>query len=176
MHCFLGVPQFVCSFRSSSTSGCGLIDYKKTWQKKILPLTCCQNSVYSHLQKFAINRRSIENKWALIKMRAGLFNEDDETLTVCLKHRYYTILCKRYMYDVCLVNIQASWAEYIVFSNTCLFYFDMLPYINIVMIFAFIKCHIQKCIPDYLCYLFLNCSWIIDTFLGLGGDQARCVP
>lgn len=68
------VPHLVCSFRSSSTSGCGLIDYKKTWPKQILPLTCCQNSVDSHLQKFAINRRSIENECALIKMRAGLFN------------------------------------------------------------------------------------------------------
>lgn len=49
------------------------------------------NSVDSHLQKLAINRRSIENECALIKMRAGLFNEDDETRTICPKHRYYTI-------------------------------------------------------------------------------------
>lgn len=30
--------------------------------QKILPLTCCQNAVDSHLQKLAINRRSIENE------------------------------------------------------------------------------------------------------------------
>ncbi|XP_061179394.1 uncharacterized protein LOC133188021 [Saccostrea echinata] len=84
----MGVTQFVCSFRSSSTSGCGLIDYKKTWPEKILPLTCCQNSVDSHLQKHSINRRSIQNECDFIKTRAGLFNEDDETLTICPKHRY----------------------------------------------------------------------------------------
>lgn len=27
-----------------------------------------------------------------------------------------------------------------------------------------------------MCYLFLNCSWIKDTFLGLGEDQAICIP
>lgn len=65
--------------------------------------------------------------------------------------------------------------QYILYSKTLVYFIWYVPFINIIRILAFIKCHIQKCIPDCLCYLFLNCSWIKDTFLGLGEDQARCI-
>ncbi|CAG2249202.1 unnamed protein product [Mytilus edulis] len=79
--------QFVCSFVNSTVQQCGLIEYKKTWPSRILPLTCCKDSVDSHLYKYSISRRSIDSESSLLKIRAGLFEEDDDTLTICPKHR-----------------------------------------------------------------------------------------
>ncbi|CAC5392039.1 unnamed protein product [Mytilus coruscus] len=79
--------QFVCSFVTSTVQQCGLIEYKKTWPSRILPLTCCKDSVDSHLHKYSISRRSIDSESSLLKIRAGLFEEDDDTLTICPKHR-----------------------------------------------------------------------------------------
>lgn len=124
VYCFLGVPKIVCSFRSSSTSGCEWIDYKKTWPKKILPLTSCQNSVHSYLQKISINHISIENECALIKMNAGFFNEDDGTLTIYPKHRYMYYICQYYIYLSFLVNKQLSLmsVQYILYSQTLVYF------------------------------------------------------
>ncbi|VDI55030.1 Hypothetical predicted protein [Mytilus galloprovincialis] len=80
--------QFVCSFVNSTVQQCGLIEYKKTWPSRILPLTCCKDSVDSHLYKYSISRRSIDSESSLLKIRAGLFEEDDDTLTICPKHRF----------------------------------------------------------------------------------------
>ncbi|XP_063436284.1 uncharacterized protein LOC134717721 [Mytilus trossulus] len=80
--------QFVCSFVKSTVQQCGLIEYKKTWPSRILPLTCCKDSVDSHLYKYSISRRSIDSESSLLKIRAGLFEEDDDTLTICPKHRF----------------------------------------------------------------------------------------
>lgn len=85
---FTGESQFVCSFVNSTVQQCGLIEYKKTWPSRILPLTCCKDSVDSHLYKYSISRRSIDSESSLLKIRAGLFEEDDDTLTICPKHRY----------------------------------------------------------------------------------------
>ncbi|CAC5391325.1 unnamed protein product [Mytilus coruscus] len=80
--------QFVCSFVTSTVQQCGLIEYKKTWPSQILPLTCCKDSVDSHLHKYSISRRSIDSESSSLKIRAGLFEEDDDTLTICPKHRF----------------------------------------------------------------------------------------
>ncbi|VDI44103.1 Hypothetical predicted protein [Mytilus galloprovincialis] len=87
--------QFVCSFVNSTVQQCGLIEYKKTWPSRILPLTCCKDSVDSHLYKYSISRRSIDSESSLLKIRAGLFEEDDDTLTICPKHRGVCSRCRK---------------------------------------------------------------------------------
>ena len=57
-------------------------------------LKCCRASVDSHFQKYTINQKSIDSECALSKIRQGISNDydDDESLSICPKHRYIIFL------------------------------------------------------------------------------------
>lgn len=67
--------------------------------------------------------------------------------------------------------------QYILYSQTLVYFFwygavhqhykDFCLYIM-----SYTEVHSRL----FVLFIFFNFSWIKDTFLGLGGDQARCIP
>ncbi|PFX18173.1 hypothetical protein AWC38_SpisGene17466 [Stylophora pistillata] len=55
--------------------------------KEYLPLRSCRRGITSHLQRLKTSQTNIKGEWQLILLRAGLFDEDGETLTICPLYR-----------------------------------------------------------------------------------------
>ena len=52
-----------------------------------MPLRSCRRDITSHLQRLKTSQANIKGEWQLILLKAGLFDEDGETLTICLLYR-----------------------------------------------------------------------------------------
>ena len=74
------------SFSKHSSIPCGNSKHYRNI-KEYVPLRSCRRDITSHLQRLKTSQANIRGEWQLILLRAGLFDEDGETLTICPLHR-----------------------------------------------------------------------------------------
>ena len=78
--------SLTCSFSKHSSIPCGNSKHYRNI-KEYVPLRSCRRDITSHLQRLKTSQANIKGEWQLILLRAGLFDEDGETLTICPLHR-----------------------------------------------------------------------------------------
>ena len=78
--------ELSCSFPSFTNSSCGL-SLKNPGHTRILPLSACTGNVRAHLRQLSVAQSCVASEKELILARAGLFDEDGTTLTICPRHR-----------------------------------------------------------------------------------------
>ena len=75
-----------CSFVLFSVHKCD-ISPRYPGVKQYFPLTSCIKEVKSHLRQVKVSQTTVATEKNLILARAGLFDEDGATRTICPKHR-----------------------------------------------------------------------------------------
>ena len=78
--------SLTCSFSKHLSIPCGNSKHHRN-TKEYVPLRSCRRDITSHLQRLKTSQANIKGEWQLILLRAGLFDEHGETLTICPLHR-----------------------------------------------------------------------------------------
>lgn len=78
--------ELSCSFANICHSGCGT-STKSTKETNFIPISSCTRNVKPHLCRLNVSQSSISSEKDLILARAGLFEEEGNSLTICPKHR-----------------------------------------------------------------------------------------
>ena len=81
------MTSFECSFRVHSKKECG-VSARYKHQTALLPLKTCSKDVYDHLNGcYKTTSADVEVESQLCLYRAGLFDEAEDSLTICPLHR-----------------------------------------------------------------------------------------
>ena len=75
-----------CSFGKYSPESCGK-STRYRYETECVPLSTCSKDISCHLRTMKISSLEIKGEWHLILMRAGLFHEKAEFMTICPRHR-----------------------------------------------------------------------------------------
>ena len=75
-----------CSVGRKPNTDCGL-SARYPLLKEFIPIASCNRDVNLHLKRVKLASSSVSSESELILLRAGFFNVDAQTKTVCPKHR-----------------------------------------------------------------------------------------
>ena len=80
------MASLFCSFATFSKEKCS-ISPRYPGVTEYFPLTSCKKDIRSHLKTVKVSQTSILTEKDLILARAGKFNEDGSSMTICPRHR-----------------------------------------------------------------------------------------
>ena len=76
----------VCSFSKYSKESCGL-STRYRHETEYVPLFTCRKDIFFHLRALKVSPSGIQAEWHLILLRAGIFHQNTESMTICPRHR-----------------------------------------------------------------------------------------